>query len=59
MTAEPCGPVREEEVDLKLDALLEFLGNVESDVKDLRRRVSDLELLRLMAPLGVGAHYPG
>jgi len=43
MTGELCGPAVECDCDGRLDVLLEYCGELESDVKDLRRRVALLE----------------
>jgi len=59
MSAAPCGPAPEEELFSKLDSLLEYLGEIESDVKDLRRRMVKVEretgLDRISGPM----HYRG
>ena len=44
MNEVPCGPARDREVDEKLDSLLEFCGQLESYVKDMRRRLVCLEV---------------
>jgi len=59
MNEVPCGPARDREVDEKLDSLLEFLGEVASDVKDLRRRVANLEFVLRTVSIGVDAYCPG
>jgi len=48
MNGEPCGHALDDVVWSQLDTLLEYCGNLESDVKDLRRRVAALELLGLL-----------
>jgi len=42
-----CGPALEQAVEDRLDALLEFCGNLESDLKDVRRRIANLEVALL------------
>jgi hypothetical protein len=43
MNEVPCGPAPDEELYAKLDSLLFFLGNLESDVKELQRRAELVE----------------
>ena len=43
MTGALSGPVVECDCDGRLDVLLEYCGELESDVKDLRRRIGLLE----------------
>jgi len=43
MNEELCGPALDDIVWAQMDALLEYCGNLESDVKDLRRKLDQLE----------------
>jgi len=45
MSAELCGHALSDLAEEKFDALLEYCGNLESEVKDLGRRVALLEEL--------------